>query len=222
SPGTPFPCDRMTRRNFVRVAGLGTLGLSLTDFWHRQARGASARKSRGRSCIFVYLPGGPAQQETWDPKPDAPAEFRGEFKPIQPSVPGILVGEPLPMLAKVTDKYCLVRSCHHDDVEHNSAAYAHLTGRMHPRKGTIVGPSPNDFPPYGAVLSKLRPTSKPVPNWVSLPDYLINVGVPYPGQNAGWLGGAYNPLSIRTDPNRPDFKLESLTTADDLSARLDD
>src|SRR5262245_2350594 len=127
SPGTPFPCDRMSRRNFVRVAALGTLGLSLPEFWQQKTRAAGGGKSRGRSCIFVYLPGGPAQQETWDPKPDAPAEFRGEFKPIQTNVPGILVGEHLPMLAKIADKYCLVRSCHHDDVEHNSAAYAHLT-----------------------------------------------------------------------------------------------
>jgi uncharacterized protein (DUF1501 family) len=218
-------CDGIHRRNFLRLGALSTLGLSLGDLW--TARAAAAKPKPGntgkaRSCIFVFLAGAPAHQETFDPKPDAPAEFRGEFKPIQTNVPGTLVCELLPKLAQLADKYCVVRSCTHDDPEHNSAAYAHLTGRMHPLKGRIAPPTPDDFPPFGAVVGKLKPTKKPVPNWVTLPEYMINAGVPFPSQNAGFLGSPCDPLFVKGDPAQPGFKLDSLRTSPELETRLED
>ncbi|MFO0966899.1 MAG: DUF1501 domain-containing protein [Gemmataceae bacterium] len=170
-----------------------------------------------RSCIFVYCPGAPAHQETFDPQPDAPPEYRGEFGPIPTNVPGTIVSEHLPLLSRLADRYCLIRSCNHNDPEHNSACHAHMTGRMHPRKGQIVPPSPDDFPPYGAVVSRLRPTRRPVPNWVALPEVLLNNSIPYPSQNAGFLGGAFDPLLVRGDPNRPGFRLQGLDAPDGVS-----
>jgi len=211
---------RLTRRDFLRVGALGPLGLTIPGWFDTRVQ-ASATPSRApRSCIFVYCPGAPAHQETFDPKPDAPAEVRGEFGPIPTNVPGTFVSEHLPLLARLADKYCLVRSCNHDDPEHNSAAYAHMTGRMHPRRGQIVPPTPDDFPPFGAVVSRLRPTRRPVPSWVALHDVLLNNGIPYPSQNAGFLGGAFDPFQVRSDPNRADFRLPTLTTPDGV--RLDD
>jgi hypothetical protein len=171
----------------------------------------AAKRGKAKSCLFIFLQGGPAHQDSFDPKPDAAAEFRGEFKSIATSVPGTLVCEHLPRLARLAHRYALIRSCTHDDPEHNSAAHACLTGRMHPQKGRIVGPSGDDFPPFGAVLSKVRPAPKDLPAWVTMPAYLINSGVPFPSQNAGFLGGAYDPLAIRSDPNAPRFTVEGLS-----------
>src|SRR5262249_30875019 len=171
---------------------------------------------------FIFLQGGPAQLDTLDPKPDAAAEVRGEFEAIATSVPGTLVCEHLPRLARLAGRYALIRSCTHDDVEHNSAAHACLTGRMHPTKGQIVPPSPDDFPPFGAALARVRPAPRGMPPWVTMPAYLINSGVPFPSQNAGFLGGAYDPVAIRTDPNAPGFAVEGLSLSEHLpSDRLD-
>lgn len=212
--------DGMTRRNFLRVGALGPLGLALPALLAGRAAASGGAAPRGRSCIFVYCPGAPAHQETFDPKPDAPEDFRGEFGITRTNVPGTIVSEHLPRLARLADQYCLVRSCNHDDPEHNSACHAHMTGRMHPRRGQIVPPTPDDFPPFGAVVSRLRPTRRPVPSWVALPDVLLNNSIPYPSQNAGFLGGAFDPFLVRGDPNRPDFRLPGLSAPHGV--RLDD
>src|SRR3954454_7321525 len=134
----------VSRRELLRVGSLPLLGLTLPGLL--RARGstrpaAGVRHGKARACVFIFLQGGPAHQDSLDPKPESPAEFRGEFKAIATRVPGTLVCEHLPRLARLADHYALIRSCTHDDVEHNSAAYACLTGRMHPKKGQIVAPS---------------------------------------------------------------------------------
>ncbi len=194
------------------------LGLTLPDLLRARALARPAQEKRGKAkaCIFIFLQGGPAHQDSLDPKPESPVEFRGEFKAIATRVHGTLVCEHLPRLARLADRYALIRSCTHDDVEHNSAAYACLTGRMHPKKGQIVPPSADDFPPFGAALAKVRLASTAMPPWVTMPATLINSGVPFPAQNAGFLGGACDPLAIRSDPNAPDFAVEGLS----LSARM--
>src|SRR5262249_58405956 len=154
------------RRDVLRLGVLATVGLALPDLLRARASQQSAgaaRRGKAKSCIFIFLQGGPAHQDSLDPKPDAPLEFRGEFKAIATNVPGTLVSEHLPRLARLADRYALIRSCTHDDLEHNSAAYACLTGRMHPNKGQIVPPSADDFPPFGAALAKVRPASNAVP-----------------------------------------------------------
>src|SRR5437667_10608484 len=142
--------DALSRRELLRVGGLATLGLTLPDLWRARASARPAEEKRGKAkaCIFIFLQGGPAHQDTLDPKPASPVEFRGEFKAIATRVPGNVVCEQLPRLARLADRYELIRSCTHDDVEHNSAAYACLTGHMHPQKGPIVPSTEVAFPPF--------------------------------------------------------------------------
>jgi hypothetical protein len=214
-----YSCRGPGRRAFLRVGSLPLLGLSLPDLLRARAAAKPALTQKGgkaETCIFLFLQGGPAHQDTFDPKPAAPPEFRGEFEAIATQVPGTLICEHLPRLARLANRYALIRACAHDDPEHNSAAHACLTGRMHPKKGQIVGPSADDFPPFGAVLTKRRPPVGGMPPWVTLPAYLINSGVPFPSQNAGFLGGAYDPLAIRSDPNAPGFTIAGLTVTEGL------
>lgn len=211
-----------SRRSFLQVGalsvgGLSTLGFAQPDLFHALAQVEGSRPAGiAKACIFIFLQGGPAHQDSLDPKPDSAVEFRGEFKSIATSVTGTHVCEHLPLLARLADRYALIRSCTHDDVEHNSAAYACLTGRMHPQKGQIVGPSPNDFPPYGAALARLRPAATSMLPWVTLPAYLVNAGTPFPSQNAGFLGAVYDPLAIRSDPNDPNFAIEGLSLSSEM------
>lgn len=205
----------LSRRNFfqsgaVSVGALATLGFAQSDLFRALAQEPTPG-GKAKACIFVFLQGGPAHQDSLDPKPDSALEFRGEFEAIATSVPGTLVCEHLPQLARLADRYALIRSCTHDDVEHNSAAYACLTGRMHPQKGQIVGPSPDDFPPYGAALARLKPAATAMLPWVTLPAFLINTGTPFPAQNAGFLGAVYDPLAIQSDPNTANFAVEGLS-----------
>src|SRR5919201_78641 len=114
----------------------------------RDCFGAAAKKAR--ACILLFMWGGPAQQDTWDPKPQAPAEYRGEFKPIPTNVPGIQVCEHLPRLARHMDRLALIRSMTHNDVDHTTATHFLLTGRGVPRRGAARA---EDWPSYGSVLA---------------------------------------------------------------------
>src|SRR5437588_1278492 len=131
-------CDGITRREMLRVGGLGFTGLMWSD-WLR-ARTAAAEQTqvvrrspadhvgRARACILIYHYGGPSHLDIWDLKPDAPKEIRGEFKPIPTNVPGVSITEHLPRLAKLADRYAVVRSVHHRDNDHAIGAYLALTG----------------------------------------------------------------------------------------------
>ncbi|OAI45021.1 hypothetical protein AYO44_13235 [Planctomycetaceae bacterium SCGC AG-212-F19] len=222
----PFrlPGNKMARRELLRA---GTLGLSalLTPglLGNRPAAAASDRSDRargplgkGKSCIFIFNFGGPSQLETWDLKPSAPDGIRGEFKPIATSVPGTQIGEGLPHLAKLTHKFAIIRSMAHQDIEHQSGGYTGLTGHRHPNPRVFAAPTPDDAPPYGAVLSKLRPATRAVPSFVSMPTTLVDAVV-IPGQTAGWLGKAHDPLHLRKDPNDPAFSVQELTLIDGVS-----
>ena len=118
--------------------------------------------------MVIFLWGGPGQQDLWDVKPLAPAEVRGEARPIRTSVPGILLGDGLPCLARQADKFTLVRSVTHKDFEHGTAAYTALTGHPHPNPGTNTPAGPDDFPTYAAAFSRLRPSPPTCPGpWCS-------------------------------------------------------
>ncbi len=166
------------------------------------------------SCILVMYYGGPSHLDTWDMKPQAPAEVRGEFKPISTSVPGRFVCEHLPKTARIVDRLAVVRSMHHPMSNHNSAMYEALIGRL-PVGGDVDVLGANrmtDFPNHGAVLSyltgqgALRRTKSPLVN-VALPHVMHNV-VPLAGQNAGFLGAKYDPFQVGRDPNEADFQLD--------------
>jgi uncharacterized protein (DUF1501 family) len=211
-----------TRRQALRIGGLGIAGLGLANALRAEAaRGAAA--SRIKSCILIFYYGGPCQLDTWDMKPDAPVEVRGQFHSIATKTPGIWICEHLPKTARVMDKLAIIRSMHHPMRNHNSAAVEALCGRT-PLKGDLelLADDPNSFPNYGAVLSSLTKRRVEVPVHVALPHVLYNVVV-LPGQTAGFLGAAHNHFQVTRDPSRPDFEIDELTLPADLPlARLDD
>jgi hypothetical protein len=213
----------INRRQLLRMGGLGCLGLAV-PFRAAAASPPGFGPLRPiRSCILLYYYGGPSHLDTWDLKPDAPAEIRGMFRSIPTRVPGVRVGEHLPRCAGVVDRLAIVRSFHHRMTNHNAAAVEGLCGRT-PLKGDLelLADDPNSFPCYGAVLSQQRPGRRDVPAHVALPHVMTNV-VQLPGQTAGFLGSSYNPLQVNRDPNAPGFRVDELELPADLPlARLDD
>jgi hypothetical protein len=217
----------LSRRRLLQIGGLGTLGLSLTKCFEAESRAAGsndpAKASKIQSCVVLYYYGGPSHLDTWDMKPTAPKEVRGEFHSIPTNVPGIRVCELMPRAAKIMDKLAVIRSMHHPMRNHNSAAVEALCGRT-PLKGDLelLSDDPNSFPCYGAALSRLLPGRQDIPVHVALPHVMYNV-VQLPGQNSGFLGASYNPFQVNRDPNSPDFQVDELQLPADLPlARLED
>ena len=201
-------CDGVHRRDVLRVgtAGLLGLGLSLPRLLEARTQG----RVRAKSVILFVLEGGPAHQDLWDMKPDAPLGVRSEFQPIATTVPGLMFCEHLPMLAKQAHHLTLVRSVHHTIGDHNAGAYYALTGRVPLVGGRLItAPAADNFPPFGSVLAKLRPTGRNLPDFVHMPDWMSNNGSFLPGQSAGFLGGPYEPF-MAGDPSLPDYKLPGL------------
>jgi hypothetical protein len=197
----------MGRREFLRAGSVPLVGLGLPQLLNaRAAAQAAAVKAKAKACILLFMWGGPAHQDTWDMKPDALAEYRGEFKPIKTNVPGIQICEHLPLLAKRTDKLTIIRSMSHNDVDHTTATHFPLTGRELPMRG---GPRNDDWPNYGAVLARLGRGKGPLPPYVSMMP-VVHDGAPRfveesHGQDAGWLGSIYNPMRIDADASKPDY-----------------
>ncbi|CAN5829784.1 DUF1501 domain-containing protein [soil metagenome] len=203
--------QRRSRREFLRAGGLGLFGLNLPTLLESRRLASAASVPRGpsfgqaRACILLFMWGGPAQQETWDLKPDAPEQFRGEFRPIPTKVPGIDISEHFPLLARRADKLAILRSVHHADVNHTTATHELLTGHPIPRPGG--GPRSEDWPHIGAVLGHLRRGQErsPLPPLVQMMPVSAD-GAPRfveqsHGQGGGWLGPAWNPYSIQQDLN---------------------
>lgn len=173
---------------------------------------------RARSCVVIFLWGGPGQQDLWDPKPEAPSAVRSEFLPVSTSVPGTQITDQLPQLALQTSRFTIVRSVTHRDFEHGSAAYTALTGHAHPLPGTNTTAQPDDFPTYGAVVTKLAPTSRAVPEFVVLgPIMHQGSRPPLAGQNAGFLGAGYDAFRIPGDPSSDAFSVKDLALQDQLN-----
>ncbi len=205
-------CDGWNRREVIRIGGLGFLGagLNLTDLLRAAATADGPTTSissfgRARSCILLFLMGGPPQHSTWDPKPDAPAEVRGDFGPIATTVPGLSISELLPRTALVADKLCILRAVSTGDNAHSSSGYYMLTGRPHqPMNFENANPgAPNDAPSLGAVLRRISKARGGLPPSVTLPHRIFNTdGSVWPGQDAGFLGRTFDPwlLNARLKP----------------------
>jgi hypothetical protein len=175
-----------------------------------------------RSCILIFYYGGPSHIDTFDMKPTAPAEVRGQFGAIDTRVPGIRVCEHLARTARVMDRLAVVRSMHHPMTNHNAAAFATLCGRD-PLKGDLelLGNDRNDPPCYGAALSATLSAREGLPTAVAVPHVMYNV-VQLPGQVAGFLGSAHDPFQVSVDPSAPDSHLDELELPGDVSLdRLD-
>lgn len=175
-------CDGMARRDFLKAGALGGLGLSLAGYL-RMAKAGEIAPAKGRSAIFVYLGGGPTHLDTFDLKPEAPAEIRGEFKPIKTNVAGMEICELMPKLAKCADKYVILRG-----VSHSIAA--HQLGTDYMNTGNRPLPS-LDYPGYGAVVSKELPAAAGLPSFVAIPNT---------SQRTGYLGVQYAALETNATP----------------------
>ncbi|MDB5312778.1 MAG: hypothetical protein JWO38_6980 [Gemmataceae bacterium] len=212
---SPCPGPRISRRQMIQTGAASVLGLNLPQL----LRADELRKTAAHAdaCIIVFLDGGPSHIDMWDPKPDAPAEVRGEFRPISTSVPGVMFGEHLPKFARLMNHCTLIRSAHHSvNNSHGAAVYTALTGYDRGEMGGAA--KPDDFPAIGSVTGMHRPPTKPVPPHVMLP-YITKEGAggpPQPGFYGGMLGKPRDPMIILRDPNAPDFALPELTLGPDI------
>jgi hypothetical protein len=194
-------CDGLSRRDFLQVGTLGALGMTLTDV--ARAEGSSPSR-REMSCIVLFLVGGPGQLDTWDLKPDAPDEIRGPFRPIPTHVPGIEICEHFPLMARLADKYAVVRSVYHKE------APIHETGHQLMQTGWLFRGG-TEYPNCGSVVGKFKGPQNGLPPYVVVPRPIGNTGVSVPhGQDAGCLGDAYGPVVLNADPASPQFQVDDL------------
>jgi hypothetical protein len=216
--------DSWTRREWLRLGALGAAGLALPQLLRAEARrpaGAAGRRGTATACILLYLQGGQSQLETFDMKPAAPAGVRGEFRPIRTTVPGTLLCEHLPRLARLAHRFALLRSMSHRLSNHNPAGYYALTGAV-PLSGDAfdVRPRPEDHPNPGAVAARLGPGRRAALPFVQLSRPVVgDLGIPMPGLGAGFLGPSCDPLAVTADPNRARLEVEGLGPPADVPAR---
>jgi hypothetical protein len=184
---------------------LGFLGLGLDDWLRIRAAAAdpSSSEPRARNCILIWLAGGPSHIDTLDPKPDAPADVRGEFKPISTSVPGLSISQVYPNLAKMMNRVTLIRSMTSPEADHGRASHHLLTGYR---------PMPAlEYPSYGSVVSKVREARRGMlPPYVAIPDTPLF-------SSSGYLTPAYDPFAVGGDPNQESFRVRNLTPPDRLT-----
>lgn len=225
SQGPVRLCDGVSRREWMRLGGLGALGLSLSSLFRLQAQAREGLPpgipptdqsfGRAKNVIFLYLLGGPPQHETFDPKPEAPAEIRGPFRPIQTNVPGVDFCELLPRTALIADKLAVCRSISTDDNNHDSSGYQLLTGNKYvgPNSRTI---QPTDWPWFGSLVKMLKPSEVCPPlSTVWIPDvWRLNESVTPAGQTGGFLGRQWDPDRFIGDPARPDYRVDGLKLTD--------
>lgn len=204
------PCRGPSRRDLLRAGVLGPLGLGLSDWLRLRAVAADTPYGtlpdppvRARACILVWLSGGPSHIDMLDPKPDAPADVRGEFQAIETSVPGVRISEVLPELAKVLDRATLIRSVTSPEAEHDRATHHLLTG-YRPSPAVV-------YPSYGSVTARLRGfATSTLPPYIAVPDAPAFA-------SSGYLTPAYDPFTVGGDPNLGNFRVRDLTPPDRLT-----
>jgi len=199
----------LSRRGFLRVGALGFAGLSLADVLRANAWASAAGGPRApeRSVILIWLDGGPPQHETYDPKPDAPAQFRGPLKPIATALPGVQVSELLPNHARLLNKMSIIRSLHHDNGDHFAAAHWMLTGYL----GSNAINLPPQYPSAGSIIAKLKgPKQQGMPAYIGLPN-THSVGLVPGYHGAAYLGVGYNPFIADGDPNSEGYQVPNLS-----------
>ena len=232
-------CDGVSRRELMRIGSIGMMGLGLPNFLAQKASAANESAAAGKyagargfgqakSVIMIFLQGGPSHIDIWDPKPNAAANIRGEFKPIPTKIKGTHISEHMPMMAQALDKATLIRSMSYTPnglFNHTAAIYQMLTGyppdKVSP-SGQLEPPNGADFPNIGSHISKMKPMTEPVLPFVELPRPLQESGIIGKGGAAGFLGKAYDPYRMYQDPVKP-IQLDDLSLRKDVPAdRLKD
>src|SRR5436190_1516319 len=198
-------CDGVTRRDFLHAGAISALGLTLGDYLSAQTRPAASASDRADvNCIMLFLVGGPSHIDTWDPKPNAPAEVRGPFAPTATNVPGMQISEIFPRMARHADKYSLIRSVYHTATAVHDTGYQMMqTGRLftggieHPHAGCVLGyikGARNDMPPHVLIPKPIGRTGGNLPH----------------GHTAGYLGRQHDPFILNADPAVPNFEVPDL------------
>lgn len=202
-----FRRQLIDRRGFVHAGVLGATGLGLSDLLRHEARGDAPESTRRNSVIILWMRGGPSHIDMWDPKPDAPAEYRGEFGVMPTNVPGIILSDMLPQCARVMDKWSIIRSLHHNDAGHSAGDQILFTGYP-------SGPSPdvNTMPSCGSIVSRqLGHLTPDMPSYVMIPRLV-------PGAGSAYLGVAHKPFETQADPANPGpFRLPNFELPDGIS-----
>src|SRR5437588_2081506 len=213
--GSITTCDGITRRDFLQVGTLSAIGLTLSRLSELRALGAVNQGNDERSCIMIFNLGAPSQVDTFDMKPNAPAEIRGPFKPIKTNNPDIQISEIFPHHAKLADKFSLVRTCYH------TAPAVHDTGHQMMQTGRLFTGGINT-PHAGCALEFLKGRRNELPAHVILPEVMGPTGGNLPhGQDAGFLGKAYDPFVLNAEPSTKDFKVPDLLPPSEIGeARL--
>jgi hypothetical protein len=204
-------CSGMSRRNFVQL-GVPLLGLGLADLLRLESRGSVEGNSTSKKSIIVFwTDGGISQQDTYDVKPDSPAEYRGMYQPIRTKVPGIVLSERLPLQANVMDRLSIVRSVHHENGIHAPSAHWMLTGYFGPTLARNAAQKPS----FGSVIARtLGSRQPPMPAYVTIPK-----SEAFGYQGAVYLGKAHNPFEVGADPNAQDFRVPNLSLPSGLTSR---
>ncbi|MCO6459373.1 MAG: DUF1501 domain-containing protein [Pirellulaceae bacterium] len=214
--GKAVTCNGITRRDFLQVGALGAVGLTLPHYLAARAAGAVKPEHDDRACIMIFNLGAPSQLDTFDMKPDAPAEIRGPFRPLSTQVPGMQISEILPQHARIADKFSLVRSVHHGGAAVHDAGWQMLqTGRLF--SGGV------NTPHAGSVVSYLRGRKTDLPPFAVLPELMGRGGGNLPnGQAGGFLGKAHDPFALNADPSQANFQVPDLLPPAEIGeVRLD-
>lgn len=210
--GLKYNCAGMARRDFIQLGLGGMMGLGLADILRLQAGEAPAPSPKAKknvNCILVWLDGGPSHYESFDPKPDAPSEIRGEFKSIPTSVPGIYFSECVPELAKVADKMTIIRSIAHKDPNHGGGNHYMMTGAPTPVP-VACGAFVTFHPSFGSMVSYDRGVRNGLPAYMSMPQVSRSGG-------PNFLGGQHAPFVIGGNPDSKNFQVRDVVLPSDIS-----
>src|SRR5438093_1809649 len=217
-------CQTLTRRAFLQAGASTVLGLSLADMLHLQAMGGTPMAGSARSVLLLWLWGGPAHLDTWDPKPDAPLEFRGPFSPIATKVPGVRVGELFPQIAGLADQFSILRSLHTASNDHGVAGTIGLTGSAAGAVNLGGAMSAGSArPATGSVVARSRGWRGPLPPFMVIGGRLHQGKKAIAGEGAGPLGARYDPFRLEYDPEQgvrfPALQLPANLTPERLTDR---
>jgi hypothetical protein len=193
----------ISRRAFINTGSLGYLGLNLGDYLKLRAEENSVKEAKAQSVIYIYLPGGYAHQETFDPKPNSPVDYRGPLNSISTSIPGIFFSQYLTETAKIANKISIIRSMTHSETAHERGTNNMFTGYR---------PSPAiQYPSLGSVVSQQLGVRNNLPPYITVPN------VPNEFAGAGYLSHSYSSFSLGGNPEDPNFKVRDLTLPDGIS-----
>lgn len=216
TPSFSHSLHPISRRKLLHAGQSSLLGLSASSILAAQAGASKAvdnPKRTPKSVVIVFLTGAASHHDTFDLKLDAPAEIRGQFKPIATAIPGYQICEHLPHLAARANKFAVLRSLSHGDNNHLMSTHHVLTGEKQPGGFFDKVASRDDWPSYSSALAFLKPRRDGLPTGVNLPTFLREGPLTWPGQHAGFLGQNFDPWQITGDPSNSDFKVDALTLA---------